>query len=215
MKRPVLFAVALLVLLGLFAVGAVVYQRGDADADVAARNQLVLGRLYAPTIGAPDARVHIVEFLDPACETCREFYPLVKNIIAANAGKVKLSIRHAALHPGSEDVVRMLEAAKLQDKYWPTLEALFASQDRWTVNHRVHADRAWPYLQNVGLDIERLKQDMTSPQVAQNVAQDATDAKALGVKMTPEYFVNGHPLAEFGDKQLLRLVQQEREKAYR
>lgn len=215
MKRPLLFVLALVAMLGLFALGAVVYQRGDTGDDMAARNQIVLGRLHAPTIGAPDARVHIVEFLDPACETCREFYPLVKNMVAANAGKVKLSVRHAALHPGSEDVVRMLEAAKLQDKYWPALEALFSSQDRWTVNHRVHADRAWPYLQNIGLDIERLKKDMASPQVAQNVAQDAADAKTLGVKMTPEYFVNGHALTEFGDKQLLRLVQQEREKAYR
>jgi len=214
MKRSTLFVIALLVLLGLFALGAVVYQRGDAGAEAAARNQILLGRLHAPTIGAPDARVHIVEFLDPACETCRAFYPFVKNILAANAGKVKLSVRHAALHPGSEEVVRILEAAKLQDKYWPTLEALFASQDRWTVNHRVHAERAWPYLQGVGLDMERLKKDMTSPEVAQNLAQDTADAKALGVKMTPEYFVNGHPLTEFGDKQLLRLVQQEREKAY-
>lgn len=214
MKRSMLFVIALLVLLGLFAIGAVVYQRGDAGADVAARNQITLGRLHAPTIGAPDARVHIVEFLDPACETCRDFYPLVKNMLAANAGKVKLSVRHAALHPGSEEVVRMLEAAKMQDRYWPTLEALFASQERWTVNHRVHADRAWPYLQNIGLDIERLKKDMASPQVIRNVEQDAADAKALGVKMTPEYFVNGHPLTEFGDKQLLRLVQREREKAY-
>lgn len=214
MKRSTLFVVALLVLMGLFALGAVVYQRGDADAEAAARNQILLGRLHAPTMGAPDARVHIVEFLDPACETCRSFYPFVKNILAANAGRVKLSVRHAALHPGSEDVVRMLEAAKLQDKYWPTLEALFAAQDRWTVNHRVHADRAWTALQGVGLDLDRLKRDMAAPEVLANVAQDAADAKALGVQMTPEYFVNGRPLTEFGDKQLLRLVQQEREKAY-
>lgn len=214
MKRSTLFVVALVVLLGLFAVGAAVYQRGDAGEEAAARNQITLGRLHAPTIGAPDARVHIVEFLDPACETCREFYPFVKNILASNTGKVKLSVRHAALHPGSEEVVRILEAAKLQDRYWQTLEALFASQDRWTVNHRVYADRAWPYLQGVGLDMERLKKDMASPEVTQLIAQDTADAKALGVKMTPEYFVNGHPLTEFGDKQLLRLVQQERERAY-
>ena len=82
----------------------------------------------SPTLGNPDAKVHIVEFLDPACETCAAFYPEVKKLMAANPDRIRLSVRHVPFHNGSDQVVRILEAARDQGKYRPTLEALLASQ---------------------------------------------------------------------------------------
>ena len=38
-------------------------------------NRPGLVQMYSPTQGNPEAKVHIVEFLDPACETCASFYP--------------------------------------------------------------------------------------------------------------------------------------------
>ena len=66
----------------------------------------------SPTLGEATAKVHIVEFLDPACETCAAFYPLVKQVLAQNPGTIRLSVRHVALHEGSDYVVRLLEAAE-------------------------------------------------------------------------------------------------------
>jgi protein-disulfide isomerase len=167
----------------------------------------------APTLGDASARVHIVEFLDPACETCAQFYPLVKKLVADNPGQVRVSLRHVALHEGSDYVVRLLEASRKQDKYWPTLEALFSSQAMWAPHHTVQPNLVLQAIAGVGLDLARLTADMDAPDVVQRVAQDRTDAIAMKVTATPEYFVNGRPLPSFGAQQLLNLVSEELQKA--
>jgi protein-disulfide isomerase len=181
-----------------------------SEAEIAA-----LQRPHAATIGNPEARVTIVEFLDPACSTCREFYPLVKGLMSDNPGKIKLAIRMVAFHPNADVAVRALEAAKQQGKFWLVLENLLASQPHWVSNHRVDPDALWAQLQTLDLDVERLKADMESPQVANSVALDLRDSKTLKVVATPEYFVNGQGLPDFGYEQLVRLVQREIANAYR
>lgn len=170
---------------------------------------------HAPTMGPATAKVHIVEFLDPACETCAAFYPHVKKLMADNPGRIKLSIRHVPFHQGSEHVVRVLEAARGQDKYWETLQAVFASQERWTVNHRVYPERVWPFLEGIGLDLERVRRDMNAADIAARIEKDTADAQALNVTKTPEYFVNGRPMPRFGLEELQGLVKEELRSAYR
>jgi protein-disulfide isomerase len=128
--------------------------------------------------------------------------------MAAHPGKVRLSIRYAPFHPGSDQVVKVLEAAKRHGQFEPTLEALFASQSVWVQNHTAQVDLIWSQLSGLGLDIERLKYDMNSPAIAQVIARDLADAKTLNVAQTPEYFVNGKPLPSFGFDQLKQLVEE-------
>ena len=45
-------------------------------------------RPHTPTLGPANAKVHLVEFLDPACEGCRAFYPVVKQIIESWGGRI-------------------------------------------------------------------------------------------------------------------------------
>lgn len=161
---------------------------------------------HSPMLGSADAKVHIVEFLDPACETCALFFPVVKQMMADNPGKIRLSIRHVPFHQGSEYVVRLLEASRKQDKYWQTLEALLASQARWAPHHTVQPDLVWPALAGIGLNTDQLMADMNAPEVEQRMQRDIDDARALKVTATPEYFVNGRPLPSFGLQQLQDLV---------
>lgn len=207
MKKSV-FIVSAVALLLVFLFGAMVYnnKKLDQSAKMAEQNQAFLARERAPGLGPAEAKVHLVEFFDPACGTCRDFYPLVKNLMKANDGKIRLSLRYAPFHPGSDDVVRILEAARRQGKFWETLEAVFASQSRWAPNHKAQVELLWPQLGNLGLDIERLQRDMNAPEIERVIAQDLADAKALKVTMTPEYFVNGRPLPSFGYEQLKSLV---------
>jgi protein-disulfide isomerase len=174
-----------------------------------------LQRPHAATMGSPEAKVTIVEFMDPACETCREFYPLVKAMLKDNPGKLRLSIRLLAFHPNAEVPVKALEAAKRQDKFWPVLERFLATQTRWVKNHRVDADAVMAELQSSDVDFAKLQADMKSPEVAKVVAQDAQDAKTLKVTATPEYFVNGRGLPDFGYDRLRELVTKELASAYR
>ncbi len=208
--NKLLFAGTALLLVVAFAVAVLVERGGPApapsDRPSAGADPSLLVRPGAPSLGPAGAKVTLVEFLDPACETCAVFYPEVKKMLAANPDRLRLVVRHVPFHDGSEAVVRMLEAARLQDKYWQALEALFAAQDKWVTNHRVQADAAFPLLALAGIDVERLKADAQREDVRARVAQDLADAKALRVTKTPEYFVNGRPLPSFGLEQLRALV---------
>ena len=181
--------------------------QGDTDA-----RQAALASEHSPTLGDPSAKVHIVEFLDPACETCALFYPMVKNWMAEVPGEIRLSIRHLAFHEGADYAVKVLEASRKQDKYWETLEALLRSQRQWTRHHTVLADRIMPAIADVGLDMDQLQSDMNSFEVMARIEQDKKDAIFLKVSKTPGYFVNGRPLPSFGREQLANLVREELEK---
>ena len=166
----------------------------------------------APMVGAADAKVHIVEFLDPACETCALFFPMVKNWMKEVPGQIRLSVRHVAFHEGVDYAVKLLEASRRQDKYWETLEALLVSQAQWTQHHKVLPENIEPAIAGVGLDMEQLRADMNSMQVLQRFEQDRRDAITLRISKTPTYYVNGRPLPSFGAQQLADLVREELEK---
>ena len=154
----------------------------------AAARQAALASGHSPALGDPGAKVHIVEFLDPACGTCALFFPMVKQWMAENPDKIRLSVRHVAFHSGSEYAVRILEASRKQGKYWQTLEALLASQQQWVSNHTVRPDRVVPAIAGVGLNIDQLMMDMDAMEVSSRIEQDRKDSILLKVSATPEYF---------------------------
>ena len=213
MKQRTIFIAAIVLLAAAFG-GATMYvknMRAQQAEETAAKNREALVRFHSPTMGDPNAPVHIVEFLDPACETCAAFYPFVKEIMAKNPGKIRLTVRYAPFHRGSDEVVKALEATRKQGKYWESLEALLASQQVWTEHHTAIVDRIWQPLGNAGVNVERARNDMQSPDIAKVIQQDMADVFALKVTKTPEYFVNGRPLPKFGDDELLKLVREELE----
>lgn len=211
MNRKTIFITAAVLLAAVFAGAMLFYnsQKAQQAAQTTAQNREALTRFHSPTLGNADAPVHIVEFLDPACGTCAAFYPFVKQLMAAHPGKIRLSLRYAPFHQGSDEVVKVLEASRKQGKYWQTLEALLASQSGWVQDHRSRVDLVWQHLASVGLDLERVKNDMNSPEIARIISQDIGDAKTLNVTKTPEFFVNGRPLPSFGRDQLRNLVEDE------
>src|SRR5450759_1976640 len=148
MKQKNLFIAAAALLIIAFFVGFFYYKNQQAEQaeQIASQNQVALARPDAPSLGNADAPVHIVEFFDPACDTCRDFYPMVKALMAEHPGKIRLSMRYAPFHPGSEAVVKALEASRKQGKFEPTLEALFASQNVWVQNHVAHVAVSYTHL---------------------------------------------------------------------
>ncbi|NMG74142.1 DsbA family protein [Aromatoleum diolicum] len=216
MNQKYLFGFAAALLMMVFVIATLVHntEKGERLDDMVTQNRSALVRDHSPTLGAADARVHIVEFLDPACETCRSFYPFVKQMMAAAPGRIRVIVRYAPFHDGSDQLVKMLEAARMQGKFWETLEAMFASQPNWAAHHNPQPDLVWNYLDGVGLDMAKLKADMASSAVEAAVRQDLEDARALNVTKTPEFFVNGRPMPSFGYEQLQNLVQDELKAAY-
>ncbi len=206
MRKPLLFAAGAVLLLA-FVLGALLLKSEKVPPEPTAHNSANLVRMHSPTLGNADAPVVIVEFLDPACETCKAFYPVVKKLMQDNPGRIRLVLRYAPFHKGSDKVVAMLEGARKQGKFWPALEALLATQADWAPHHTAQPDLAWRHLEGLGLDLAQVRADMASPGVAQVIAQDLADSRALDVTMTPEFFVNGQPLPSFGYEQLRKQVE--------
>ena len=217
MNRKALFITVAVVLAALFAGAVALYQnqQADAAARAAAKNKESLVRFHSPSLGKADARVHIVEFLDPACETCAAFYPFVKKMMAQHPDDIRLSVRYAPLHQGSDEVVKALEAARRQGKYWVALESVLSSQSLWAPNHTAQVSLVWPSLARAGVNVEQAQKDMHAPEIAQLIRVDVEDGRLLNVTKTPEFFVNGRPMSSFGYEQLQRLVREELASAYR
>lgn len=198
-----------------FVAGAVVFTgRSNQEVKQAAQtNSDALVRPHSPVFGNPAAKVTIVEFFDPSCETCRAFYPIVKRIVNASFGQVRLVVRYAPLHHGSDTAVKILEAARQQGKYWEALERALGAQPQWAAHDRAQPEMIWTLIGDIGLDMAKAKADANGPAVEQVLRQDVADMQVLKVDRTPGFFVNGTPLREFGEVQLKALVEQELKKA--
>lgn len=215
MKKTLFISAAVILLLAFLA--ATLYYRAekaDRAEQLAEQNRSGLVREHSPTLGLTRAKVRIVEFLDPACETCRDFYPFVKDMLIAHPEQIHLTLRYAPFHQNSDQVVALLMAADKQGKHWETLEALLNSQDDWVEHHAARPEKAWRHVEGLGLDLAQLRQDMNSPEIARRIAQDLADARTLNVTKTPEYFVNGKPLPSFGYEPLKQLVDEALASAY-
>lgn len=206
-RRSFVLGVSALGLVG-FTGGAFAYRQAVAAAarDAASRVSAALFRDHAPIIGPADAKVTIIEFFDPSCEACRAMYPYVKQIMAAHEGKVRLVLRYAALHPGSDEAVRILEASRKQDKFQAVLDALIEKQPEWAQDGSPNLARAWQIAGEVGLDQAKARADGALPEVDAILKQDAADVQSVELRGTPTFYVNGKPLLELGPQQLYDLV---------
>lgn len=215
MQKKTVYLAALVAVLAALVLGTWRYfsSQEDSAQTAATVDRSALVRPHSPSEGPADAPVVIVEFFDPACGTCAMFYPMVKQLMAEHPGRIRLVMRYAPFHTGSDKVVEVLHAAQRQGKFWPALEALLDKQSDWASNHTAKVDLTWKYLQGLGLNMEQLAFDLTAPEVKQAIEQDLRDANTLGVSQTPEYFVNGLPLPSFGFEQLRQLVNEALAKA--
>jgi protein-disulfide isomerase len=199
------------VVLGFFAFGMYSYQMRiqNSQEQKASQETQRMVRMHSPVLGPQNAPVTIVEFFDPACETCRAFYPIVKNLMRQYPNDVRLVLRYAPFHQGSDKVIRLLEASKRQDKYWNLLEAVLAAQPTWADHGNPNVDVVYKVAEQVGLNMEKALQDASSAGVDAALKQDIDDLTALEVTKTPTFFVNGRGLPSFGPDQLAALVAEE------
>jgi protein-disulfide isomerase len=213
-KKIVVIGLVAIVTL-FFYLGMNAYQsRVQTTQDVQVKaEQVRLVRMHSPVFGPQDAPVTIVEFFDPACETCRAFYPIVKKLMAKYPNDVRLVFRYAPFHQGSDQVVKLLESSKSQGKYQAVLEAVLAAQPSWADHGQPNIENAFKAAEQAGLDLSKARKDMEDPGMQAVLQQDMEDLTALKVTKTPTFFVNGRSLPSFGPDQLAELVAEEVAKA--
>ena len=211
MKKNIIVIATAILFVVLFIAAAYFYnsQKDKELSSSSMANIEYVQRDYSPKMGPLNAKVTIVEFFDPACGTCSAFYPLVKKLMKAHPDKVNLVLRYLPLHPGSDVIVSIFEAARLQGQFWQTLELAYKTRDLWIEHHTAIPEKFWVQLEGRGLDMKKLYEDIQSAEIAKRIKQDLSDAKQLKVSKTPGFFVNGKALVNFGYKQLKQLVESE------
>ena len=222
----ILAAVAIVVVVGAI-IGASFYRNSVQSVRVTNSNSSkstippeTLVRPDSATLGAADAKVTLVEFLDPECESCAAFAPVVKKILKDYDGRVRLVVRYMPLHPNSIKAATLIEAAGEQGKYWQMQELLFQKQPEWGTKHGPPSSAPLPdinalfdkYAREMGLDMEKVNAAVKENRFQKKLERDLADGRTLGVRQTPSFFVNGRKLARFGEADLRALIEDELKK---
>ncbi|WP_339849038.1 thioredoxin domain-containing protein [uncultured Nisaea sp.] len=211
-RKPLILSV-LTFGLAVFAVAAWYMTRPGPEtttASAAPEYAEALVRGYSPVLGPKEAPVTIVEFFDPACEACRAFHPVIKDIMAEHGDAVRVVLRYTPFHgAASEEAIKVLEAARMQDVYEPVLEAVLREQSRWASHGASEPGRILQIAGSAGLDAEVARTQMLAPDVVAILNQDRADVETMGIRGTPTFFVNGRLLDPFGETELRTRVAEE------
>lgn len=162
----------------------------------------LLIKSHSPTKGAVSAKVTVVEFLDPECESCSAMYPLVKKIYEEYKSDIKLVVRYMVFHQNSKYVANILEGARLQNKYWEALELLFETQSQWADHQNPNIDLIPDILKPLNLNMKKIILDAKNGKYDKQIMEDFEDGKKAGVNGTPTFYVNGYQLYELGYESL-------------
>lgn len=219
MKKEVII---LLAIVGIVAIAGVVgasYYRMSVQKPIEPGKKIPeeLLRTDVPAIGPADAKVTVVEFYDPECESCAAFHPVVKGFLKEFEGKIRVVSRYATFHKNARVAAIYTEAAGDQGKYWEMQEKLFEKQDEWGEKHGqapagpVTNPSAFfeKYAKELGLNIDQLKLSVADPKHAARIDRDMRDVDVLKVNRTPTFYVNGRLLAKLSQPELRALIVQE------
>jgi len=149
-------------------------------------------RVGAMAIGAEAPQVTIVAFSDFQCPFCVRGAKVMEQVLRAYPSRVQLVFRHLPLsfHPHAELAARAAEAAGVQGQFWPMHDLLF--EHSRTLDPETIAQLA---AKVPGLNVEQWRMDLKSPSVRKKIEMDRAEAARLGVRGTPNFFVNGHRIS--------------------
>src|SRR6267154_4119948 len=139
-------------------------------------------------LGAPDARVVVIEYGDFECPVCAQAYHGVKIMLKHFKHRIRFAFRHfpiVAAHPHAELAAEAAEAAGAQGKFWQMHDRLFENQ------RHLKANNLRDYAQRAELDLERYDYEMKEHLYLQRVHEHIDSGAKSGVRSTPGFFVNG------------------------
>ncbi len=191
----------------LFALGAF-FLKPEAKPTIDRVSNEKLIKFHSPTLGKADAKVTIVEFLDPECEACAGFYPTMKGLLNDNKDNVRFVVRYMTFHGNSRLAAIATEAAGRQGKYWEMQGQLFSNTD-WTHKDTPQTAQFEKIAGNLNLDIAKFREDMKDPGIGAAIDADFQEGPSLGVRGTPTIFVNGRMLQELSYTALKTLIEEE------
>lgn len=166
-------------------------QAKEEEAKAAAQRQLMtqyqeqIFSETAPYLGAKDAKIVLVEFLDYHCGYCRKAGPVVHDLVAKDKD-VKV-INHIVGWQGDGAILgaKAAYAAQIQGKFTEAHEVLL------NIPAPITLDKIETALKGSGIDLDKLKADLEGAQVKQKMEEAQALAQILGVRGTPTFMKKG------------------------
>ncbi len=140
-----------------------------------------------PARGPAKARVTLVAFLDFECPFCRRSAPVLDRLARVYANDLRVVVKQhpLAFHKKAMLAAEAALAAHEQGHFWEMYALLFA-----------HAEHLDPpdlegYARRIGLDVGQFAAALRDHRFRSDVEADIEQAKSLGLRGTPAFFVNG------------------------
>ena len=142
-----------------------------------------------PVAGNPKGDVTLVEFFDYNCGFCKQSMDAMFDAVKAD-GKVKLVFKEfPILTDDSVVAARVALAAKLQGKYDEVHHAFMKYRGR------LDEKEVWKLAAATGVDIDRIKHDMASPEIDKMLRRNMELAHGLDISGTPAFVIGDHILS--------------------
>ena len=141
------------------------------------------------TLGNPNADVRLIEFFDYNCGYCRRALKPLADLLKKDANVRIVFKELPILSKGSNEAARVALAARLQGKYWELHRAMLESSGQ------LNEATSLKIAEKIGLDVARLKKDMNSEVVSQEINQIRELAQKMGIQGTPYFLVGDRVIA--------------------
>ncbi|HPD83008.1 MAG: DsbA family protein [Alphaproteobacteria bacterium] len=161
-------------------------EKQRAESEVKAKEFLsTLDTSKLPMAGNPEGDVTMIEFFDFNCGYCRKALEEIQTVLKDDK-KVKIVFMDMPiLGPSSLEASKWALAAHKQGKYFEYHQAV--------LTHNGQKDDASleKIAKDVGLDIEKLKEDKESQEISDTINGHIAQAQNLGIRGTPGFIING------------------------
>lgn len=135
-----------------------------------------------PMTGNKDAKVTVTEFFDYQCGHCIEMAPVIESI--KTNPSIRIVFKEFPIRgPISEYAARAALAANMQGKYYELHHAMLTTKAPLT------QDGILAMAKDAGLDVEKLKTDMNSKSVDEQLKNNMKLAQDLKLFGTPAFFI--------------------------
>lgn len=151
-----------------------------------------------PVAGNPDGDVTLVEFFDYNCGYCKTVLATVRQLLSEDVG-VRLVLKEfPILSEGSEYAARAALAARVQGRYFEFHNSLM--EIRGQISEKV----VWEVAARVGLDIDKLKEDMEAESIISQLESNRELAHSLNINGTPTFIIGDQIIPGAVDGEALR-----------
>ena len=150
---------------------------------VRARRDEIFNDPSSPVGWNPDGNVTVVEFFDYQCPYCQAVVPRLAQLKREDAGIRYVYKEWPILGPASLVAAKAALAAQEQGLYEEFHEAMM------TFPGKFKEPDVFATAEKVGLDIDRLREDMQSPEIEAALARTRELARVLGITGTPAFVI--------------------------